>query len=37
MIHDAGYDPLTTRQQYLSKQQGNVNRVRKILGFGKIE
>jgi flagellum-specific peptidoglycan hydrolase FlgJ len=37
MIHDAGYDPLTTRKQYLSKQQGNVNRVRKILGFGKIE
>lgn len=37
LIHDAGYDPLTTRKQYLGKMQGNVNRVRKILGFGRIE
>ena len=37
LIHDAGYDPLTTRKVYLGKMQGNVNRVRKILGFGRIE
>jgi hypothetical protein len=37
LIHDAGYDPLTTRKEYLGKMQGNVNRVRKILGFGLIE
>lgn len=37
LIHDAGYDPLTTRKGYLAKMQGNVNRVRKILGFGRID
>jgi flagellum-specific peptidoglycan hydrolase FlgJ len=37
LIHDAGYDPLTTRKEYLGKIQGKVNKVRKILGFGLIE
>ena len=36
LIHDAGYDPLTTRTEYLKKIQGKVNKVRKILGFGRI-
>ena len=37
LIHDAGYDPLTTRQEYLGKMKRNVTRVRNILGFGRID
>jgi hypothetical protein len=32
----AGYDPLLTPSKYLKNLQGNINRVRKLTGLGRI-
>jgi hypothetical protein len=33
---EAGYDPESTPKEYLSKIKGNINRVRKLTGLGRI-